>query len=147
MPRHTVYKCRGICTITSRMLLICCLQRIWRSEASRTRTCTTQWIYLWIYQHVVVDDDRSKSFFVNNETNLLEKQLVPAIPAWFFQEDATASKGDHKYYMEFKLGIYLHSSHLLQQRVKRHIWNKPNGVWDRFARWVAHQSWWTYDSK
>jgi hypothetical protein len=42
-------------------------------------------------------------FFVNSETNLLEMQLVPAIPAWFFQEDATASKGDHKYYVEFKL--------------------------------------------
>ncbi|KAL7501960.1 hypothetical protein ACHAWX_000414 [Stephanocyclus meneghinianus] len=29
-------------------------------------------------------------------------QLMPAVPAWFFQEDASTSKGDHKYYMKFK---------------------------------------------
>jgi hypothetical protein len=42
-------------------------------------------------------------FFINNDTQSLEMQLMPALPSWLLQEDNDTPNAEHRYYIEFKL--------------------------------------------
>jgi hypothetical protein len=78
-------------------------------------------------------------FFVNNDTQLLEMQLMPALPSWLLQIDDDAPNSEHKHYIEFTLftsiqvvyfthTLHLYPSSLLHKRCKRLVWNQTKTI-------------------
>lgn len=69
-----------------------------RGFLARLSGSTAEFLSIWTLMMI-----GPSPFIINDDTGLLEMQLMPALPSWLFQEDNDASKLEHKYYIEFKL--------------------------------------------
>ena len=69
-----------------------------RGFLARLSGSTAEFLSIWTLMMI-----GPTPFYINEDTNLLEMQLVPAIASWLFQEDTATPQPRHKYYVEFQL--------------------------------------------
>lgn len=69
-----------------------------RGFLARLSGSTAEFLSIWSLMFI-----GPNPFILNEETDLLEMQLVPALPSWLLQKDTVETNPEHKYYVEFKL--------------------------------------------
>jgi len=64
---------------------------------ARLSGSTAEFLSMWVLMMI-----GPNPFFMNNETGLVEMQLVPALPSWLFREDPSAGRNE-KFVVQYKL--------------------------------------------